>query len=210
MHILKQIFFRAVFVYMLGGAFWFFVVDQKSVASHAWPKTLSRLRPSYAYLLSAVNEGTCGQDSLVDGKRYFKAINRIFGSRPDANAFLGMSEYYLGHKLTAESFFQKLKAELPGFFWADYNLALLALERKDYEAAENFAKQVIMAPLDKSLVFMMSAKVYQPLLVENGLTPQILASHMQEGKLLLVRLMGTLKNGGPVSFEDDHYPVRVF
>jgi hypothetical protein len=203
-----SLFCRAAAVYALALLFVFVAVDHKKVAGHSWPKTLSRLRVNYAYLIAAADGGGVQRAALIDGIRYFNAIVRIFGARPDTDAFLGMSEYYSGNPDAARKHFLSLSREASGFFWGYYNLALLAYQQKDFGAMARYCQQAFQCPLDKSLAFMAGSKVYQPLLVENGLTPALLAQNMQNGQHLLLQLLISVKNGDLPS--GDRLPVRVF
>lgn len=206
---LRSYFSRAIVFYLAILLFVFWAVDHKKIAVHAWPKTLSRLRADYSYLLAISNGAEPKKSQLVDGKRYFKAILRLYGQRPDANSFLGMSEYYLDNRSAAKDCFLKVKKDAPGFFWANYNLAVLMFAEKNYSLALDYAQQAVQAPLDKSVAFMMSSKVYQPLFVENGVTPQQLAQNMEEAKVFLIKSALTLRDGQVLSFKEP-LPIRVF
>jgi len=205
----RKIFFRAIFFYLILLLFVYFAVDHRKVASHSWPKTLSRLRVEYTYLISISNGELPDQASLVDGMRYFNAIARIFGPRPDTDALKGMSLYFLGNHQGARASFLKLSKDAPGFFWGYYNLALLSYMEKDLSAMEQFCKQAFESPVDKSLAFMMTSKLYQPFFIENQFTPQVLAQNMQRGKAVLLQLLLSAKSGA-ASIPAAQLPVRVF
>ena len=205
----RKIFFRAIFFYSLAFIFVYFAVDFKKVAAHSWPKTLSRLRLDYSYLISISDNKPADHAALMDGVRYFKAISRIFGSRPDTDAFLGMSFYYLSIPSLSKEYFFNLTKEAPGFFWGFYNLAILSYQAKDYPAMVQYAQQAFQSPIDKSLAFMMTSKVYQPLFIENHFTPQMLAENMERGKGLLLKLLLAAKSGA--SLQDEMVlPVKIF
>ena len=64
-------------------------------------------------------------------------------------------------------------------------------------------------PLDKSLALMITAKVYQPLLVENAFSPSILVQDMQQARLFLAQLLITFRSG-VFPTVSGRLPVRVF
>lgn len=205
----RNILGRAAVVYLVLGAALFYGVDRKSVAEHAWPKTLSRLRPSYAYLIDASEGKPVEKNDMIDGWRYFSAVARVMGKRADTDAFLGVSEYYLGHFSKSKTIFTRLKQAAPGFFWADYNLMLLAIREGNLDAAADAAANALSDPLDKSLAFMAGEKVYQPLMAENRFTPARLTDNMQQVQKTLVYILLTLKQGR-VPPDMDRFPARVF
>ena len=204
----KKASFKVIYFYLLCALFLFFAVDRKKVAEHAWPKTLSRLRVEYSYLVNAANGIPPGHLQLIDGKRYFNAIISIYGQRSDAYAFLGMSYYYLGDRKLSRAYFLKLKDKEQGFFWAYYDLAVLAYLDKDYSAAGEYCQTAVQLPAEMSVAYMMGSKVYQPLFVENAFTPQILARNIERAKMLLLQMFIAIKAGNNPAPFIDKIPVN--
>jgi len=205
----KTIFSRAIVFYLIVGAVLFYTIDRKKVSDHAWPKTLSRLRVEYSYLISVVNGAEPELVKFIDGKRYFNAVLRLAGASSGVELFLGMSSYYMGDRVAARDHFLRVKNREPGFFWPYYNLALFAYEDKDYPAMEAYCQQAFLSPTDKSVLYMKTRPVYQPLFVENGFTSEMLARNMDVARLMLLQLLMKVKsNSSPLKGE--RLPVRVF
>ncbi|MBF0388358.1 MAG: tetratricopeptide repeat protein [Candidatus Omnitrophica bacterium] len=198
-----------IFFYLIVALALFFTINSRKVAEHAWPKTLSRLRVDYSALVRASGGGEPERPQLIDSKRYFNAVNSIYGQRSDADAFLGVTHFYLGDRNSARAAFLRLEAKESGFFWAKYDLAVLAFQEKNYPAALDYCQQALQLPTERSVTFMMTSKVYQPLFVENGITPQKLAQNIEQARLLLLQMLITIKAGVPESF-GGQLLVRVF
>lgn len=194
--------FKVVYFYILVGVLLFLFVDHRKVEEHAFPKTLSRLRVNYSFLIDAAAGNKPGLPQLIDGRRYFKAVISIYGPRSDAQAFLAMTQFYLGDRKASKDLFVKVKDKEAGFFWAYYDLALLAFMDKDFAAAEQLARNALELPVDKSVSYMISSKVYQPLFIENGIAPQQLAQNIDRAKLILFKVLLAIRSGSSSQLTD--------
>ncbi|MBF0595264.1 MAG: hypothetical protein HQL22_09905 [Candidatus Omnitrophica bacterium] len=179
------------------------------VISHALPKTLSRLRVDYSYLMKAADGGEVVKANFIDGRRYFNAIVGIYGPRSDTDAFLGMTYYYLGDRTAALGYFLKLKEKEPGFFWANYNLALLYYLQKDLTSFEKYAQQAYESSIERSVTYITKSKVYQPLLIENHVSSQDFVRNMESGKMILLKALIATRSGSLLSARDKLF-IRVF
>ncbi len=209
MRILKGSFSTAGFFYLLVLLFVFLAVDYKKVISHSRPKTLSRLRVPYAYLVDSISNNKQSRDKYIDGIRYFNAIDSIYGDRPDTNIFLGVSFFYIGKIDSSKAYFLKLVDSVPGFFWGYYNLALLAYKERNYLLAIDYCQKAFESPMDKTVAFMMSSKVYQPLFIENGFTPQLLVQNIDRARVYLLKVLVASKSSSPL-LEEEGLPIKAF
>lgn len=201
--------FKVIYFYLIVGVLLYFGVNARKVAEHAWPKTLSRLRVNYSYLVEAAGGAVPGHAQFIDGKRYFNAIASVYGERSDTDAFLGMSLYYLGDRKAAREIFIRLSDREPGFFWAQYNLAVLAYLDKEYPLAVDYCQKAMQLSAQPSVTFMMTSKVYQPLFMENGITPSVLAKDIEQAKVQLLQIVIAIRSGNTARFTFS-LPIRVF
>lgn len=144
-------------------------VDYKKMSEHAWPSTLSRLRPSYAVLVNVVDQKKPFEETIFeDFIHYLSEVNKIVGQRFDADILLAYSKYQLGYKSAAQTLFVSAMERNPSYFWSYYNLGLLSYRNGDMANATSLLERAAFMDPELSLKFILTSRIFLPLTSEGG------------------------------------------
>lgn len=213
---LRYWFFRGWLLYALLAGAGLVLVDINKMVKHAGPSTLSRLRPSYSYI-SQFADGVVAfnRKSLEDYRLYLENVNRIMGERPDVDALLGYVTFYLGDKKKAEEYWVKSSKLNPSFFWNYYCLGVLSFSRGEHEQAKVFLQKAVVAKPELSMGFLLTSRIFIPLLHEGGYTPQKLLERLYSGyadayKILVLIAFSGQNYDRALSYSQDGFKMSAF
>lgn len=154
-----------------GGLLGLFQKEHQQVVLKAKYETLNHNIPSFAELWFLIqNPGERPNDDLKEYISYYQMVHTLFPHQyPETYALLGFCFYYNGQFKKARLAYQKFYQLNPDFFWAPYNLAILALkERKFPLAARYFTEAIEKSPKD-TFEFIARSHIYGQILQSRNL-----------------------------------------
>ena len=165
--IFVSIFGLTIIVYLLLAAAWFYILDHKETLSFARGSTLSRIMPSFKYLVDYANgEVPFDREQWESYKFYFEKASNMMPLRADVYGLLGYTYANLGEFHRAEAAFIKGVKLLPYYFWYRFNLGVAYYQQGQYaEAAESF-NNALGLKLEETVNYIYKARMYVPLLIE--------------------------------------------
>ena len=118
--------------------------------------------PSFESLLKFIfNVDRSEPQHLRDYVPYYEKLNRYFPNLTEVYGFLGYCFTYLGEREKALHFFQQAVERKPYFFWFNYDLGILYLEKRDYNRAAVFFQKALETNEDLSVQLMVNSLVYE-------------------------------------------------
>lgn len=169
LHKIKPFLTSMIFSYLVIAGILVLIVNFQAIAGNAQAETLSRLMPSFRSFADYVLEGKpIPVKELKDARFYFRKVNEYREPRPDTYALLGWVYYQLGEVNKSIDAFSKAIELNPVYFWNYYNLGVIYYERGDLARAQEFLGKSLEVPLPLTFQFLMTGKVFWPILIKFG------------------------------------------
>ncbi len=179
--VLKIIYKRLFVLYLVVFFLIYFIVDWKKMTAHAKATTLSRLMPTYDYLVAYIE----GQEPFdrVKLEEYEYYYERLLDSLqwPDIQGMMGFCHYHLGHEKLAIKAYKRAIQINPNYFAFHYNLGLIYFKKGLYEEAIKNVLAALETDWEYNLHFIHQSKTYLPILKRTGKLESEVVQRLQKG-----------------------------
>ncbi|MBI4308968.1 MAG: tetratricopeptide repeat protein [Candidatus Omnitrophica bacterium] len=141
---------------------------------------LNYLIPSYKSM-TAFARGEAGSASVEWDKymAYYQKVAELMPRRADVYVFLGYCYYYQNQPAQAALFFEKALMLDPNFFWAYYDLGLMAAQEGDCPVAAGvFSRGLNIGP-QQAVRSMLASKLYLDIRAETADFNQVFERHLK-------------------------------
>jgi len=163
--ILKQLLSRTAVLYVLAAIFLLSVGNFPRAWNHVVTSALSRYMPSHDYLLEFNRDrSTFNFKKNKEFELYYGKLSALMPDMPDAYAMQGFCYYYDGKTDRALAAYQQAVRLNPKVFNFYYNQGIIALKTRDEAKALALFKKSLSVPLVDNLQFIVTSRVYKPLL----------------------------------------------
>jgi len=181
--ILKYIFSRVLFAYLVVAAGFFFFTQYKTVIRSAELQTLSRLTPSFNYYTEFIDGRDNPSLARLEECAYYheRVVDLVPSAAGEALGVAAFCRYEEGQNKKARDLLLKAIAKSPVFFWNSYNSGIMSLNSGDYEhAAEAFSQAVNLEP-KYTLLILARSKVYNDIRRSFGRSTYNIEESLAEG-----------------------------
>ncbi len=163
--ILRNIFFRAFFLYVLAGSLIFFFADRDRAWNHVVTSALSRYMPLPDNWVEFKRDRyKTALPKMKEFERYYRKVAQLMPFSPEAQAMAGYCYFYDGEIATAEKSYQQAVRIYPKVFNFHYNLGLISLKHRDLpKALEHFKNSVAVVPFE-NIQYIVNSRIYMPFL----------------------------------------------
>jgi len=166
-------------------------------------KYLNMLMPSVDSYIS-LQEGGVPEEMV----RYFEQMTVVMPEMSEGYFVLGFCYYRQGLKEKAFIQFQRAFLLDQGFFWSSYNLAVIALQVRQYALAERMLSAALETDPLYTVKKMLSSKVFRDIL-SSGEAHDLVAD-IQGGYIKAAKVRDLLRSGAMVSLEALGLKVELF
>lgn len=177
---------RLIFIYVVLLAVFIFLLNGRTIIYKVQLQTLNRIKPeSFQPLRDSIEK-----QSVIDTRKlqdyifYYERVARyVQPLSGDIFGALGYCYYLSGDVDRADNSFKQAMKLSPEYFWYPYNLGILALQKRNSDAALKYFQLAEKADSEKTLLSIVSSiQIYMPLIFNRNEEPvPWLAERLAEG-----------------------------